>query len=116
MGRATREEWTVRVAQLKQSGLSLARFAAQIGVNAKTLSWWRTQLAAASTSPKRVRVRNRQERSAALAPLNFIEMTTSIDSGPVEVVLPSGISVRVRPGFDSSTLVRVLDVLDSRRR
>ncbi len=27
MGRATREEWTARVAQLKQSGLSLARFA-----------------------------------------------------------------------------------------
>lgn len=113
MKRATREEWAARVAQWKVSGLSVARFAADIGVNAKTLAWWRAELA----SPSRPTAAERQPaRPIAIAPLNFVEMTTRSDGTPVEVVLPSGISIRVRSGFDLATLARVLDVVESRHR
>lgn len=113
MGRATREEWAARVAQLKESGLSMARFAAEIGVNAKTLAWWRSELASSSRSAA---TKPQPSRPIAIAPLNFVEMTTRSEGGPVEVVLPSGIAIRVRAGFDHATLVRVLDVVESRHR
>jgi len=115
MGRATREEWAARVAQWKESGLSLARFAAGIGVNPKTLAWWRGELVRAASAPKRALVKD-TARPVAVAPLHFIEMTTRSEGGAVEVVLPSGVAVRVRPGFDTSTFVRVLDVVESRQR
>lgn len=100
----------------KESGLSSARLAADIGVNAKTLAWWREELARASAGPKRALVKDRTARPVTLAPLKFIEMTARSDGGAVEVVLPSGVAVRVRPGFDTATLVRVLDVVESRQR
>ena len=34
---------------------------------------------------------------------------------PVEAVLPSGLVLRVRPGFDSETLVRLIGLLDGSR-
>jgi transposase-like protein len=115
MERATRDEWTARVAQLKESGLSVARFAAQIGVNAKTLAWWRAELARSGQQSRAVRASG-SSRQVTIAPLNFIEMTARADLGPVELVLPSGVFVRVRAGFDSATLARVLDVMESRQR
>jgi transposase-like protein len=113
MKRATREEWAARVAQLKESGLSVARFAADIGVNAKTLAWWRAELASPSAPAA---AKPHAPRPIAIAPLKFVEMTTRSDGAPVEVVLPSGIAIRVRSGFDLATLARVLDVVESRHR
>jgi hypothetical protein len=50
-----------------------------------------------------------------ISPLTFVEMAAVIDAQPLEVVLPSSVRIRVRPGFDSPTLGRLLDVLESRR-
>jgi transposase-like protein len=113
--RATRDEWAARVARLKESGLSVAKFAAQIGVNAKTLAWWRAALARAEQKSRMVAA-SRRSRQVTIAPLNFIEMTARTEAGPVEVVLPSGVFVRVRAGFDAATFARVLDVMESRQR
>jgi hypothetical protein len=91
----------------------MARFAAHIGVNAKTLAWWRAELASPSRSAA---AKHQPARPISIAPLNFIEMTTRSEGIPVEVVLPSGIAIRVRSGFDLATLSRVLDVMESRHR
>jgi hypothetical protein len=42
-------------------------------------------------------------------------MTAAVDVDRLEVVLPSGVRIRVRPGFDADTLGRLLDVLEARR-
>jgi hypothetical protein len=44
-----------------------------------------------------------------------VEMTGPVQGTAVEVVLPSGVRIQVRPGFDSGTLGRLLDVLEGRR-
>ena len=119
MKRATREEWATRVAKWRESGLSAPAFAAQIGVKAKTLTWWRANLVrlAASGPPKRALARPRDARngSSPPKPLEFVEMTAAIESEPLEVVLSTSVRIRVRRDFDSQTLARLLDILESRR-
>jgi hypothetical protein len=55
------------------------------------------------------------KRPTAITPLTFVEMPAGMEAEPLEVVLPSSVRIRVRPGFDSPTLGRLLDVLESRR-
>ncbi len=121
MQRSTREEWAARVAKWKESGLSAPAFAAQLGVRPKTLTWWRANLVRLATAalPKRALARRREARngsaSASVKSLEFVEMKAAIESEPLEVVLPTSVHIRVRRGFDSQTLARLLDVLESRR-
>jgi transposase-like protein len=120
MVRASRETWAERVAEWQESGVSAEKFAPTIGVNPSTLRWWRTQLV--SPSPKRrdralVRGATTEatKTSVTVTPVTFVEMTAAIDGDRLEVVLPSSVRVRVRPGFDSATLAQLLDVLEARQ-
>ena len=121
MDRATRETWTARVERWKDSGLSAAEFAEEIGVNPYTLKWWKWHLGATTspTTSRRALVRRSSASMAkakpVISPLTFVEMTAAIASEPLEVVLPSTVRVRVPRGFDTTTLVRLLDVLEARR-
>lgn len=40
----TRQEWAKRIERWKDSGLTAAEFAAETGISAKSLSWWRWNL------------------------------------------------------------------------
>jgi hypothetical protein len=44
MERVSREAWAKRVERWRDSGLSAAEYAAEIGVKAHTLSWWKWRL------------------------------------------------------------------------
>jgi|SRR5579883_212967 hypothetical protein len=120
--RSAREVWAERVTRLKESGLTARQFAAKTGLNAQSLRWWRWQLSSKSTSPPsttRALVRRPATTVAKspprISPLTFVEMTAAVDVDRLEVVLPSGVRIRVRPGFDADTLGRLLDVLEARR-
>lgn len=39
--RTSREEWRKRVERWKDSGLTAEQYAAELGINAKTLQFWR---------------------------------------------------------------------------
>lgn len=122
MERASRETWAKRIERWKDSGLTAKEFAAEVGISASSLSWWKWRLAskAKAADEKLTTSRPSPARSAAitkapsLTPLTFIEMTAPPPATPLEIVLPSAIVVRVRPGFDGATLGRVLDVLERR--
>lgn len=113
MKRVGREVWEKRVEQWRRSGKSASVFAAELGINPRSLKWWKWHLGAESTPKPAVR------KSAALAPspapslspITFVEMTATVVADAIEVVLPSRVRVAVRPGFDERTLDRVLDVL-----
>ncbi len=45
MDPAVREAWAKRVERWKDSGLSAKEYAAETGLNAHSLSWWRWRLA-----------------------------------------------------------------------
>jgi len=116
MAGASRATWTERIEEWNASGLTAEQFAAEIGVREKTLKWWRAEL---RRNPQ-PRALVRRDADAASKPkrlsaLSFVEMTGAVDGDRLEVVLPSSVRIRVRPGFDVATLARLLDVLEARR-
>ena len=120
---AIRETWAKRVERWKDSGLSAKDFAAELGINARSLSWWRWQLSKSDAVGETPRPRRRRSRSPsataplakALSPMTFVEMTAAVMPEPLEIVLPSTLRVRVPTGFDDATLGRLLDALERRR-
>jgi hypothetical protein len=43
-----------------------------------------------------------------------VRLASAPEASPISVALPNGVEVRVRPGFDVDTLIRVLDALERR--
>ena len=113
MERADRETWAKRVERWKDSGLSAAQFAVELGVSPKALSWWKWQL---SRGDAKATVTRRKRRSAetAISPLSFVEMPASLRHEPIEIVLPSGLRIRVPVDFDVASLGRLVCVLETR--
>jgi hypothetical protein len=93
------------VASWGDSGLTARQFAARVGVNPRTLAYWRWRLSS--------------ERARPVASTPFVELTSAIvtaapvDDG-VDVLCRGGRAVRVRRDFDPVTLLRVLDALEGR--
>lgn len=99
----SRRRWTAEDARealeaQAQSGLSPARFAAQEGIEAQRLYWWSRRLGA---------VKHRAE---------FVELVPArvgSERRRFEVVLRSGVVVRVGEDFDPAALVRLITTLES---
>ena len=97
-----RRRWTAEDARdaleaQARSGLSRAKFAAQEGFEAHRLYWWSRRLEQAG---------HRAE---------FVELVPSSrrsERGPFEIVLRSGLVVRVGEDFDSAALARLLTTLE----
>jgi hypothetical protein len=102
---ASRAQWQKRVAQWKKSGLKAEDFAAQEGLNPRTLRWWSSRLGRSSAGKAEV----------DFARLVSVEMAPprANEPGALEIVLVSGRVVRVRPGFDRAVLRDVLSVLEA---
>ena len=102
MGRSSEAEWRRWIAQWRSSGVSATEFGRRIGKSESTIRWWASRL--------------RSTREAArTAPLTFVEVTSAVRSEPIEVVLASGVRLRVAADFDADALERVLAVLEKRR-
>jgi transposase len=102
----TRAEWSKRLKRWEKSGQSIEAFAKAEGIPVKQLKWWRWCLGcspaevAAATPPRFLPVRVVEAQTPPLATA----------SSTIEVALPNGRVVRVTPGFDSSTLERVITI------
>jgi hypothetical protein len=127
MERTGRETWAKRVERWRSSELTAAEFAQEIGVSASSLKWWSWKLGslarATSTDakvpakPRARRERKRRakrSRKAAVSPLTFVEMSTTARSEPMEIVLVSGVRVRVAADFDAAALARLISVVEPR--
>ena len=119
MGRESRETWSKRVERWKDSGLTAKEFAAELGINAHSLTWWHWRLSSTRTSATKTRARTQRMASkvssATPAPLTFVELSAAVAVEPLEVVLPSSLRIRVPSGFDAEALRRLLEVLDAHR-
>lgn len=104
MERGTRAKWAARVRQWRSSGLTAAEFAQKVGFNAATLRWWSSRL---KTQPS--------DEADVVSPLTFVEMTGAVRSEPIEVVLGSGVRLRIPADFDAVAVGRLLDLLSERR-
>jgi len=109
MGRVGREEWAKRIERWKESGLTAAEFAREIGVSEKSVRWWKWQLAGKATKAPRG-----SKAKTAMSPLTFMEVS-SVQSAAIEVVLANGIRVRLAHLEDAVVFVRLLEGVDGRK-
>lgn len=115
MSRDAREVWAKRIERWKDSGLTAREFAAETGINANSLTHWRWKLTAEA--------KPRKPRSITPAPSaaepHFVEVVTAAPVPasalePIEVVLVSGLRLRVPIHFDETALRRLVVVLEAR--
>ena len=115
MDRTSREVWAKRVERWGDSGLTAKEYAAELGIKAHSLTWWKWRLSSgATTQGRRSRTRRAPTTRAAATPLTFVEVTSAAAPEPFEVVLRSSVRIRVPSTFDGPTLARLLDVLEPR--
>ncbi len=101
--------YSAALAAQQRSGLSVTRYAEQIGVSAVTLYQWRKRVGAA------------ERDSAAPAAMHQLvevvigrERRPSVSEGPCAVVrLRTGRSIDVPSGFDSHDMQRLVTLLES---
>jgi transposase-like protein len=123
MSRVTRETWAKRVERWQDSGLTIAEFAREAGLNARSLSWWRWQLTTKASEEPAVKAsetlavkpgeqpaaprRRRARASKPLMDVNYCcSVATTILAGPRQ-----GIGGVRRP-----RMAPVLGVLDRSHR
>lgn len=124
--RVAREEWAKRVERWRDSGLRCAEFAAEIGVNPRTLTYWKWILGKEARGEKRTwpsrglqqrRARrprgSETERRAAGGIPALVEVQTVAGDSRFEVELSAGRRLRVPASFDATELRRLLDVLEA---
>lgn len=106
-----REVWEARVRRLRESDLTVAEFAAELGVNPSTLTYWKWRLG------KEARESKARVSPARKAP-TFVEVkpegpTRASSVERIEIMVAGGLVIRVPDGFEPETLRRVVAALAS---
>jgi len=110
--RAGRDEWQKRVQRWKDSGLTAREFAAETGINAGTLQFWRYKLKHGIRPA--ARTKRKPPSNEILASL--VEVRAPVvadDDRRFEIELGNGRRVRVGSGFDAETLRSLIAVLEA---
>jgi transposase-like protein len=100
--RWTEEDARVVLAALERSGQPVRAFAEENGLDPQRLYMWRRRFAAVAGGDTTT------FRELIVRPSAVVE---DGDEGRLEIVLTSGVVVRVPPSFDAAALARFLDVL-----
>lgn len=122
MASASRAEWAKRVERWRDSGLTVKQFAAETGLKASTLTYWKWKLRSSAsdadfiTSGEHHTVNHDDRTLKSVAP-KFVEMESvrTAAPAPVEIVIDGRLTLRVPIGFDEETLSRVLRVCGALR-
>ena len=108
MAETGRARWMERVEQWKQSGLTAREYAAQAGLNAGTLSYWKWRLSRDARREKPSPAsRKRQGRTP-----KFVELTpVSVVDERIEIELSNGHRLRVPARLDAQALSRLVEIV-----
>ena len=97
---ATHHLWQQRLDRFRKSGLAVADFCEREGISTASLYAWRRRLRA-DTVPN----------TADEPRLVPVRLVTPPPSAPVELLLPSGVVVRLSPDIDPAWLRQLLPLL-----
>jgi transposase-like protein len=121
--RVAREEWARRVERWRDSGLSCAEFAAELGINPRTLTYWRYILRKEARGEKRTWPRRKlaggaaskthRVPAAATVAAPFVEVQAVTRLSQFELELRGGRRLSVSRDFDATALRRLLEVLEA---
>jgi len=107
--RTGRDEWAKRVARWKDSGLTAKEFATELGINPRSLVFWKWQLGKGS-GPAAESVKSGR---APARPLPLIELGQVAAPVQFELELGGGRRLAIPSTFDADALRRLLAVLES---
>lgn len=112
--------WRRTLRRQERSGLPVGDFCRREGLKDWTFRFWRQEVArrdqelsaASPGEPEGEPTRG----APAFLPVRLVDLeaVTPLTAPPIEIVLPTGPTVRVPSGFDPRTLGRVLAVLEGR--
>jgi transposase-like protein len=106
--RWTEEDARVVVAALERSGKPVRVFAEEHGLDPQRLYLWRRRFSAVAEGDTTT------FRELIVRP-SLVSAVHGADEGRFEIVLVSGVMVRVPQSFDAAALARLLDVLSQAR-
>jgi len=119
--RGNREEWAKRVERWRDSGLTTAEFAAELGINPRTLTYWKWLLGKEARGEKRAWPKRNGGPAGPSKPTHIapptpglIEIEVAPSDMRFELELRGGQRLRVPASFDPAGLGRLLDVLEAR--
>jgi transposase len=115
--------WRRTIAEQSRSGLSIKAYCQREGIEPQSFHRWRQVLARRDHDFPLHRTVDRPDsfnqpvRSSAFLPVRVLQNAAEpiASTTPIEIVLHSGPTVRVTPGFDPQALDSVLSVLEARR-
>lgn len=111
--------WQACVGRWRRSGLSVREFCRRESVSEALFYAWRRELARREAIESPLARQPAPPRQAAFKPAAFVpvEVVGPQPMGPaaaIEILLPRGRRLRVRPGFDRDTLEAALEILERR--
>jgi hypothetical protein len=112
--------WRRTIRHQQRSGLTVRAFCLREGLKDGAFRWWRQALARRDREGAATTRADRDgepiEAPPTFLPVRLVDPETipARSSPPIEVVLPTGPTVRVPSGFDPRTLGQVLAVLEGR--
>lgn len=106
------------LARWVRSGLTQRAFAKREGIAASTMAWWGHVFRQAGKRTKRASQRPRRRgRGRSVTPPAFVEVkmgsAAPTPAAPLEVVVRTGVVIRVPAAFDAPSLRAVVAALDS---
>jgi transposase-like protein len=108
--RVGRGEWQKRIERWKDSGLSAEQFAAELGINAGTLRYWKYAFEKETRSPTAAK-----STSAPAKIAEFVEVRPAVvPAATFELELGSERRLRIPAHFEAAALERLLAVLERR--
>jgi hypothetical protein len=107
--RVTRDEWAKRVERWKDNGLTAKEFASELGVNPRSLVFWKWQLGKAVAKAPKESSAPATSRSTATLPL--VELSAPTLSH-FELELAGGRRLTIPSTFDADALRRLISVLE----
>src|SRR4051794_15514827 len=106
--------WRRTIREQQRSGLTVRDFCGREGLKDWTFRWWRQELARRDRQPSAA-FRGEQkggptEAAPVFLPVRVVDLEVAPPrpAPPIEIVLPTGLIVRVTLGFDPHTLGHVL--------
>ena len=108
--------WRRTIRDQQRSGLSVRDYCRREGLKDWTFRWWRQELARRDHEPSTAPPGEPTGTVPAFLPVRVVEpeVVAPQPAPPIEIVLPTGPTVRVPSGFDPRTLGHVLAVLEGR--
>ena len=94
------QQWRRLIDEWQQSGLSVRAFCARYHLSEPSFYSWRREL------------HRRPAERPTFVPVRVVRTEVPVATGGVEIVLRSGRSLRVGPGFDAALLRQVLAALE----